>query len=241
METYREFLNRINSFEHKKWSFAPGDFMGNPSLIKKVKPDNSFCPFYGDTVVFDLSDVTKKRLEKWLDKLYDEVPECFAKRLATDTFHMTLHDLSNSEKQEEVTAELTKNRKMLQVLSEKKHFAAFDTIKMKSNCIFNMVNTSLVLGLYPADEKEYKKLMTLYEIFNEVKKLPYPLTPHITLAYYNVNGFSDASARKLEKLAGQINMEEYEQELEIELKTKELYYQHFDSMNHYENVFLFFE
>lgn len=237
MEAYREFLNRINSFEHKKWSFAPGDFMGNPSLIKKVKPDNFFCPFYGDTVVFDLDAATKERLAEWLEQLYSEIPECFAERLVTDTFHMTLHDLSNSEKQEEVAAELIENRRMLQNLSEKKLLTSFDTIRMKSRCIFNMVNTSLVLGLYPADEKEHEKLMTLYEIFNEVKKLPYPLTPHITLAYYNVHGFCDASARKLEKIVYQLNSDELENEIEIVLETKELYYQYFDSMNHYTNLF----
>ena len=99
-----------------------------------------------------------------------------------------------------------------------------------------MVNTSLVLGLYPADEAAYKKLMTLYEMFIEVKDLPYPLTPHITLAYYNVHGFNDVSARKLEELVYQLNCEELEREMEIVLDVKELFYQHFDSMNHYINV-----
>lgn len=231
METYQEFLDRINSFEHKKWSFVPGDFTGNPSLTKKVNQDNSFRPFYGDTVVFNLNDATKKRLEKWLDKLYAEVPECFAERLVTGTFHMTLHDLSNSEKTEEVAGELIENRKKIQALRENvKHFETFAGIKMKSKCVFNMVNTSLVLGLYPTNESEYEKLMTLYERFNEVRKLPYPLTPHITLAYYNVHGFSASSARKLEELVYQLNSEE------LELETKELFYQHFDSMNHYTNI-----
>jgi len=237
MESYQEFLDRINLFEHKKWSFVPGDFTGNPSLTKKVNQDNSFRTFYGDTVVFNLNDATKMRLEKWLDKLYAEVPECFAERLVTGTFHMTLHDLSNSEKPEEVAEELIENRKKIQTLRENmKHFETFARIKMKSKCVFNMVNTSLVLGLYPADEAEHEVLTTLYEIFNGVKELPYPLTPHITLAYYNVHGFSASSARKLEELVYQLNSEELEPEAEIVLEAKEMFYQHFDSMNHYTNI-----
>ena len=96
-----------------------------------------------------------------------------------------------------------------------------------------MVNTSLVLGLYPADEEEYEKLMKLYSLFDEVKELGYPLTPHITLAYYNVNGFSVESARKLEKVIADLN----ECELEAVLDVKELYYQKFRSMNDYINIF----
>lgn len=234
METYQAFLDRINSFEWKKWSFAPGDFNVNPSLAKKVQPDNSFRPFYGDTVVFNLSDSIKEQLTGLLDKLYSEVPECFCERLINHTFHMTLHDLSNSEIFSEIAEDLVKNQEKVQKLKNK--IKTFDTIKMCSKCMFNMVNTSLVLGLYPASEEEHKKLMTLYEVFNAVKELPYPLTPHITLAYYNVHGFSEASARKLEELAYQLNNSELETDMEIVLEAKELYYQHFESMNHYTNV-----
>lgn len=234
METYQEFLNRINSFEKSEAFFGEGRFKSNPSLAKKVNPDNSFRDFFGDTVVFDLDIPTKKRLEKWLDKLYDKVPECFCERLATDMFHMTLHDLSNSEIFPEIGEELAENEK--KVLQRFKDIEVGNTIKMRSMYIFNMVNTSLVLGLYPTDENEYKKLMALYQVFDEVKKLDYPLTPHITLAYYNVNGFDEEAARKLEKLVQEINTCELNHHWEVPLDVRELYYQRFQSMNDYTNV-----
>ena len=77
--------------------------------------------------------------------------------------------------------------------------------------------------------------MYLYYIFDDVKKLGYPLTPHITLSYYNVDGFSTESARKLENIVKELN--ENEMEIEIELDTKELFYQKFVSMNDYINIF----
>ena len=230
METYKEFLDRINTFEKKDVSFGDTDFCVNPSLVKKVDEDNAFRTFYGDTIVFDLDNATKEKLAEYVGKIYERAPECFCEKLIPRTYHMTLHDLSNAPILDEVAAELFDNE--LKVLEFKKKIDACK-IKMKSKCIFNMVNTSLVLGLYPVDEEEYEKLMKLYFFFDEVKELGYPLTPHITLAYYNVNGFSVESARKLEKVVADLN----ECELEVELNVKELYYQKFRSMNDYINIF----
>ena len=95
-----------------------------------------------------------------------------------------------------------------------------------------MVNTSLVLGLYPVSEEEYIKLIELYFMFDDVKKLDYPLTPHITLAYYNVEGFDAKSARRLENIVRELNAND----MEIEMDVSELYYQKFLSMNEYINI-----
>ena len=143
---------------------------------------------------------------------------------------MTLHDLSNSPVLEDIAVELFENELKAVKISEK---IAKQKIRMKSKYIFNMVNTSLVMGLYPINEEEYNKLMNLYYLFDDVKKLSYPLTPHITLGYYNVDGFNALSARKLENIVKELNANE----IEIELDTKELFYQKFVSMNEYINIF----
>ncbi len=62
METYQEFLDRIFSFEKKEWTYGDGYFKGNPSISKKVNPDNTFRNFYGDTVVFELAASVKEKL-----------------------------------------------------------------------------------------------------------------------------------------------------------------------------------
>ena len=231
METYKEFLDRINSFEKSEIYLGDDYFRGNPSIALKVDEDNSFRPFYGDTVVFNLDDATKKKLEKIVDSINEVAPECFCERLVPNTFHMTLHDLSNSPVLENVATELFHNELKAVKIAEK---IANQKIKMRSKYIFNMVNTSLVMGLYPANEEEYNKLMDLYYLFDDVKKLGYPLTPHITLGYYNVDGFSAESSRKLENIVKELNANEME--IEIELDTKELFYQKFVSMNDYINI-----
>lgn len=232
METYKEFLDRINSFEKSEIDLGDDYFRGNPSIALKVNENNSFSPFFGDTVVFNLDDVIKKKLSKIVDNINAVAEECFCERLVPNTFHMTLHDLSNSPILEDVAVELFHNELKALEISEK---IDSQKIKMKSKYIFNMVNTSLVMGLYPINEEEYNKLMNLYYLFDDVKKLGYPLTPHITLGYYNVDGFSTESARKLENIVKELNVTEMD--IEIELNTKELFYQKFISMNDYINVF----
>ena len=229
MEIYNEFLDRINSFEKKEMYLGDDYFKGNSSIALKVDKSNDFKPFYGDTVVFNLDEKTKEVLTGIVDSIYAVAPECFCKRLVSNTFHMTLHDLSNSPVLEKIAVELFENE--LKVVKQAEKIAS-QKIKMRSNYIFNMVNTSLVLGLYPINEEEYNKLMELYYLFDDVKKIGYPFTPHITLGYYSIKGFSVESARKLEKIIQKLNNDI----MEIELDTQELSYQKFVSMNEYTNI-----
>lgn len=232
METYSDFLDRINSFQKSEVDYGNEYFLGNPSIALKVNKDNEFRAFYGDTVVFNLDNETKEKLTKIVNRINDVASECFCEKLVSNTFHMTLHDLSNSPKLEEIAIELFENELKVAKIAEN---IAEEKIKMKTKFIFNMVNTSLVLGLYPINEGEFNKLMKLYTLIDDVKKLGYPLTPHITLGYYNVNGFSVDSARKLKNIVREQNTTE--SEIEIELSTNELFYQKFVSMNEYINIF----
>ena len=232
METYEKFLDRINAFEKREISFGNQYFKRNPSISQKVDKSNKFKNFYGDTIVFTLEDAVKEKLSGYVDLLYQSAPECFCERLVSNTFHVTLHDLSNSPVLRNVAEELFENE--LRVIEKKREIQQQEktTLKMRSRYIFNMVDTSLVLGLYPADESVYCRLMKLYSIFDDVKSLNYPFTPHITLAYYNVNGFSSESARILESTVNRLN----DNSFEIELNMNRLYYQKFKSMNDYFDI-----
>ena len=234
METYEEFLARINSFETGELCFESDEFKGNPSLKKKLNQDNTFRDFFGDTIAFGLDKKVKDRLAEWIEELYREVPQCFAERLHTDTFHMTLHDLSSSGSLTNVVADVFVNE--LKVREKIKGIRPVEIIRMKSTYIFNMTDTSLVLGLIPADAEEYGKLMELYQAFDEVKKLDYPMTPHITLAYFSRLGFDAEAAGKLKQLVNKWNEEELKGEMEVFLNCRSLYYQKFSSMNDYVNV-----
>ena len=233
MEKYNEFVQRI-SYQQAQLQIKNGDFTPDGRVFQKVAPDNSFKPFYGDTVVFDLPKKVKKTICPIIDELYEKCPECLCKRLDNHTMHMTLHDLSASDNLDEVAGDVFKNEiKLLEVIN--KNPVERHKIKMKTNFILNMVDTSLVLALVPLDEDEWNKLQTLYDMINQVKVCSYPfLTPHITLAYFNYNGFDKASSDKLKKVVTSLNEK---LSIEIHLDTKKLYYQKFVSMNEYINIF----
>ncbi len=230
MENYKEFLLRIGEFQLPDMDLGKNYFKGRPSLLDKIDENNRLKDFFGDTVVFELDEETKAVIGKIVDEIYEAAPECFAERLKNDTLHMTLHDLSNSPSYEAVKGEMAKNQARIEGIS--KNFGSH-IIRMRSSFIFNMVNTSLVMGLVPVDEAEHEKLMALYGLVDEIKRSKYPLTTHVTLGYYNVHGFKNSDAKRLEDIVGLLNRRD---QIEIALDTKKLYYQRFTSMNTYENV-----
>ena len=228
MERYGDFLGRVSAFEVAELDLGKSYFRGRASLADKIDEENRLKAFFGDTVVFDLDEAVKNRISALADRLYSDAGDCLAERLSGATLHMTLHDLSNGTNLSEIQGKMAENEEKIRSISLPSR-----TIKMKSTFVFNMVNTSLVLGLVPADEEEHIKLMELYDIFDGILEAKYPLTPHITLAYFTPSGFGEEEKLRLEATVNEINLDS---QFEIILDTKKLHYQHFFSMNDYRNV-----
>ena len=240
METYQEFLNRVSKFEKREFGIGEQDFKPSEGVLQKVGLNNCFSPFAGDTVVFKIYKKDRDKINAYVDQLYSEAPECFSERLHPHTIHMTLHDLTTLPDCPSLScAEELVNHKVenFNKLFELKSKQAFEVpgissgIRMRTNFMINMVNTSVVLCLVPDTADDYKKLISLYTIIDEnVIKLPYPFTPHVTLAYYNRNGFNIHSANKLKVLITNLNVHD---SFTIFLDPKNLVYQKFLSMNYF--------
>lgn len=203
------------------------EFETNPNLLKKVSRDGSFLPFYGNTVVFLLEDRTKEILSALQSQLYMEAGEMLSQPLHPDTFHMTLHDLVNGT---EPTADLC--RKMEETKQQTEFLLASwraqFLLRMKATWLFNMVNTSIVLGLAPADEETAFHLDALYTAMESIVPLGYGLTPHITMAYFRPGRYSPEQLQPLRNALCPI-------ELELELRMDRLVHQTFTDMNHYQS------
>lgn len=218
----------INILEDYIFKSLPewGDFSTNPNLTKKVNHFGEFLPFFGNTVVFDLPDETKRALQGLQDELYENAAWMLSQKLDSPTFHMTLHDLENG-------SELTKELKGRMAAAEEKvkillvQWQNQPPLHMKTTWLFNMVNTSIVLGLAPADEESWKRLDEMYTALESVVHLGYALTPHITMAYFKPGTWF---AYDLNSLRGALR----NVELEVELNMENLVYQEFRDMNHYE-------
>ena len=100
---------------------------------------------------------------------------------------------------------------------------------MKATWLFNMVNTSIVLGLAPADEDSRNRLSDMYARLEDVVRLGYALTPHITMAYFRPGTYSAEQAERLSAALRKV-------ELEVELSMDNLTLQSFTDMNNYYSI-----
>lgn len=205
-----------------------GDFTTNNNLRKKVDAKGNLLPFMGNTVVFLLDDDTKEQLRNLQEELYRAAPDMLAKPLQMSTFHMTLHDLANGTPDQLGLGDYMKYTKerAFQILPS---WRTDVPLRMKTTWLFNMVNTSIALGLAPADEDSWHRLDTMYTALEDMVRLGYALTPHITMAYFLPGTYSQEQVQRLSSVLRKVDME-------ITLDMTNLVFQEFSDMNHYETV-----
>lgn len=220
----------INTLDDYICSSMPqwGDFTTNPNLRKKLDENGDLLPFMGNTVVFLLDDNAKEQLRQLQEELYRAAPDMLAKPLQMSTFHMTLHDLANGTPDRPGLSDYMNytQERASQLLPDWK---ADDPLRMKTTWLFNMVNTSIVLGLAPADEDSWHRLDAMYTALENVVHLGYALTPHVTMGYFLPGTYSQEQIQRLSSALRKVD-------LEITLDMKNLVFQEFSDMNHYETV-----
>ncbi len=175
------------------WKYAPvsGRFFTHPGLGAKVNEDGSFRPFPGTTAVFRLDGHGYGLVRMLQGLLYKALGESgmLARPLPAESFHMTLHDLINPDNTPagggDFDAQAEKSlEKARQAVEDCRAEWGNRIISLKPDRIVNMVSKSLVLLLQPEGEEDFAALDAMYRRFDALQPLPYPFTPHITLAYF---------------------------------------------------------
>ena len=171
-----------------------GGFSTNAKLALKVDEAGRLLPFFGDTVIFDLPEEDKAWLGDLQRGLYERCGDLLAEPLNPASFHITLHDLDSCAPAEDMVHLAPRNRKLsLGLLGELPEDWA---VNVRSTLVFNMVNTSLVLGFEPVSDADCLALTDLYDRFQLVVKHYEFMTPHVTLAYYRpIQGGDDVLSR----------------------------------------------
>ena len=192
----------LNDFRRRTafvWDSLPkeGSFATNPRLAEKVGPDGKLLPFFGDTVIFDLDDAAKDWLRGMQRELYDACGGMMAEALDPASFHITLHDLNSAPNHADVAEAMDRARPASEALLAELEGKPWREICVRSTAAFSMVNTSVVLGFEPAGEADCAALMELYERFQEIVPLGYPLTPHVTLGYYRPGDYGPEGLQML--------------------------------------------
>jgi hypothetical protein len=209
-----------------------------PSLCQKVERSGAFKPFYGDTIVFPLGKKEIVELRKLQDSIHGSQGEMLADPLRSRLFHLTLHDLSSGGAPADFAGGSHENREKIRGLF--RDIAAYlriypeqRPINLRAACIYPCCNISLVLGFIPCGENDFRYVMNLYNLFDDVVYLDYWLRLHVTLAYFKPRQFAGEHMSRLrEKLREFDNLE-----LTVTLDIGRLAYQRFSDMNTYETIF----
>ncbi len=190
-------MSLMEEYEQRTaWKHEPlhGHFSTHSDLQRKITPDGNYRSFPGSTVVFRLDRNTYRMVRLMQAALHRHLDgtEMLAKPLPISTLHMTLHDLVSPEQNasgreeekqyaREVENSLEQAESIVRGIQER---YAGQEITLIPDRIVNMVSKSLVLLMKPASKQDYTMLLEMYRQFDTIRALPYPLTPHITLAYF---------------------------------------------------------
>lgn len=229
-ETFAHFRARTEGFLHTSLP-AGGTLATNPQCSAKVDAEGRLLPYGGCTVVYTLPEEARRQIEKIRAALYERYAPVLAQPLGAETFHITLHDLVSGVPSPRLEEEV--RRVCHPALEETARIRAETApVRMVSTALFNMVNTSMVLGFAPADEESCARLMDFYQRFQRVVALPYPLTPHVTVAYFKPGRYGPEQVARLQSA---VDFAAAQPSIFLELSGERVEYQRFSSMGHYWN------
>jgi 2'-5' RNA ligase len=181
-ETLEQMVLRTRRFQNdsvpheQTLSIAPG-------VREKVEAESGrFLPFFGSTIIYFLDTECRRQLQEVITQLHAVHRENLSTPLPSDSLHVTLHDLRSSQNLGEITNDM--NQEHLGALHLVAEAKKVGSIEMSITTVFNLVNTSIVVGLLPTTQADCEKLLNARGIFDALVPSTYFYTPHITLAYY---------------------------------------------------------
>lgn len=231
-ENYLAYRNRIQGLinqhacfpaEHEQLATADG-------LRNKFCEDGSFHGFYGDTIVFQLSEDTKQFLGEIQTSLYEQAAGILSEKLPVESFHITLHDLSSSVVRQDIRTEMKAHQDRMSEIMP--FLRSKGTVCLKAKSLVSMVSSSIVMLFEPASVEDHDSIQEMYEYIEKICPLPYPLTLHSTLAYYKPGIYTPKQWGKLYQLIDVFNRK-YAGEKKFVIDAHMMEYQVFTSMKDY--------
>ena len=228
-ETLREFHQRVDGFMLDSLP-REGGLVTREPLREKVGPDGRMLPFFGNTMIYDLPDAVKVQISRMQVLLHHLCGPCLAEPLSPATLHLTLHDLLNGVDESALRDGVAATGAQAEALLADMRREIAPPVQLRSVAAFNMVKGSVALGFAPETEEDCARIMALHARFQQVVALSYPLTPHVTLAYYRPGSYGRDMVDALAESLRQINALP---PVRLFLSAEMLHYRRFSDMNHY--------
>lgn len=229
METLHEFHARVDGFQHDSLPHD-GPLVTKPLLVEKVAPDGGLRPFFGNTMIFDLPQDVQLTITRMQLILHHRCGWMLAQPLTPDTLHMTLHDLLNGVDADGLAEPVRQTGAQAKAILARQRAAGIPPIRLSSTLAFNMTNGSVALGFAPDTETDCAALMSMHADYQTVVALNYPLTPHVTLAYYKPGSYGPEEVAALAEALHEINKLP---KVHVTVDAECLHYYTFEDMNTY--------
>ena len=229
MKNLHEFHARVDGFQRDSLPHD-GPLTTKPLLVEKVAPDSTLLPFFGNTMIFDLPQDLQLTIARMQLLLHHRCGFMLAQPLAPATLHMTLHDLLNGVDAAALAEPVRRTGEAAKAILHRQRAAQQPPIRLTSTLAFNMVNGSVALGFAPDAEADCAALMSMHRDYQSVVALDYPLTPHVTLAYFRPGSYAPEAVTALAEALAAINALP---KVHIAVDAGCLHYYTFEDMNTY--------
>lgn len=204
METLHEFHARVDGFQRDSLPHD-GWLTTKPLLVEKIADNGSLRFFFGNTMIFDLSTDIQLQIARMQLLLHHRCSAMLAQPLSPATLHMTLHDLLNGVDEAALREPVHRTGEQAKAILAQQQAAGIPSIRLTSTLAFNMTNGSVCLGFSPDAEADCTALMAMHASYQAVVALNYPLTPHVTLAYYKPGTYGPEDVTRLTEALREIN------------------------------------
>ncbi len=197
------------------------------SLQSKVAEDGEHLPYSGDTIVLPLDETGIDLCRGLQHHCRQHMGTNLASPLDASTFHVTLHDLHHGSSPQPLETSAKACRDRFAALAE----ALPDelaVVTLVPTVVHPCVNVSLVLGLVPATDRDFRTLMNVYNLFEDVVLIPHWPRLHVTLDYFRPVAPEPQVVYRGLPAPGFKS---------LTLDMRSLAYQEFSDMNHYRTVF----
>ena len=178
----------------------------------------------------DAGDGDKAVLHRLSERLKD-IPPVFWKLIQKKHAIVGFADLAGNGVDAAALAEpVRRTCEAAKAILHRQRAAQQPPIRLTSTLAFNMTNGSVALGFAPDAEADCAALMTLHRDYQSVVALDYPLTPHVTLAYFRPGSYAPEEVAQLAEALREINALP---KVRIAVEANCLHYYTFEDMNTY--------
>lgn len=236
--TYQEDMNRWQSRFDRDMNEMAVPWVISHKLVEKITSEGTMKPFYGATTVYRMSERDRTACKAARDRLFERHSKQIA-GLAPDTYHLTVHALSNVYNVANDNALIRRSMeetepRVIAAFREIARLYANRTIAMRALGISTAGKDIIGIKFVPASRNDYTLLIDLFDRMEAVYPLKELYVPHVSLGYHQIRHHTPEEVADLYETLRDINRDI---DLTIELAVADMVYQHHYDMGDFRDVF----